>query len=100
MQGKFKISNIYNLFVFPAEDDDGYRSASPSSQTTQSAACVLLWTDFIFWQRFFTFNLENLDDSIRLIWVKDISKICYDYCGLLKACRENRSNLEDNLGGA
>ena len=36
--------------IFPAEDDDGYRSASPTSQTAQSAACVILWGEWMLWQ--------------------------------------------------
>ena len=39
----------YKICTFSAEDDEGYRSASPSSQNIQSQACVILWaenTDF------------------------------------------------------
>ena len=36
--------------ILTAEDDDGYRSASPTSQTAQSAACVILWGEWMFWQ--------------------------------------------------
>ena len=34
--------NVNKTKIFAAEDDDGYRSASPTSQTAQSAACVIL----------------------------------------------------------
>ena len=30
-------------FLILDEDDEGYRSASPSSQNMQSQACVILW---------------------------------------------------------